>query len=94
MKNKIEIAASVFVNLNACDGCGVCATACPTGVFSMKGLNDDEINELSFLGRLKVRIKGNKKSDVEKPDACIACGKCVSSCHEHAITVKGLKRSA
>lgn len=93
-KNINRMITPVFVNLNVCDGCGLCAEICPSQVFEMKKITVKEIKTLSFFGRLKVRIKGNVKSYVATPDECISCSKCASSCHEHAITLNGLKISA
>ena len=93
-KSNMTISAPVFVNPNACDGCGLCTEVCPTQVFETKELTNKERKALSFFGRLKVRIKGNIKSHVARPDKCIVCGQCVRSCHEHAITVRNLKKSA
>ncbi len=86
--------APLNINPNACDGCGVCIDICPAQVFEMVELSKEEINELSFFGRLKVRIKGNVKSQVVHPESCIECGKCVSACHERAISLHRLKQSA
>jgi len=92
--NSVNTLAPVSVNLNACDGCSQCSSICPTEVFEMIELSSEEVKELSFLGRLKVRIKGNIKSHVANPEACIACGKCASSCHERAISILNTKRRA
>lgn len=91
MRSNVSDSDAVFVNSNACDGCGMCSSICPEQVFEMKELTKQEVSELSFFGRLKVRIKGNVKSEVVNADACVACGKCLS-CHEHAITVAKLKK--
>ena len=87
MRRSDEPTAPVTVNHNSCDGCGVCAEVCPTDVFEMKDITDEQIRSLSFFGRLKVRVKGKKKSYVVSPDACIACGTCVKQCHERAISL-------
>lgn len=86
-RNRAEISEPVSVNFNACDGCGMCVQVCPSEVFTMRELIVEEVRELSFFGRLKVRIKGNVKSEVVAPDACLLCGKCADNCHEKAITV-------
>ena len=63
MKRSNErIPVPVYINPNASDGCGLCAVICPGQVFEMKEISTREINELSFFGRLKVRIKGNVKA--------------------------------
>ncbi len=78
----------VRVNPNSCDGCGSCAEVCPMGVFELVTISEEERKKLSFPGKLKVRIKGNTKSMVAHPEACIACGKCETLCHERAIKVE------
>lgn len=93
-RNNIPSTSPVFVNLDACDGCGLCVDVCPKGLFEMKELSDEEHGQLSFVGKIKVRIKGRTKSYVTQPDDCISCGKCVRSCHERAITVRDMKKRA
>jgi NAD-dependent dihydropyrimidine dehydrogenase PreA subunit len=93
-KNRDRIEDLVHVNMNSCDGCGVCAEVCPNDVFEMILLSDDDIKELSFFGKLKVRIRGNTKSYAANPGNCTTCGECVSNCHERAISVKGVSRRA
>lgn len=93
-KNKVIISTPVHVNLNACDGCGVCVDVCSMNVFEIKEISKETMNDLSFMGKIKVKIKGHQKSNVINAAACIACGKCVSSCHERAIFVKEIKLRA
>lgn len=89
-----DTAGFVKINPNACDGCASCAEVCPEEVFEMISISEAERKQLSFPGRLKVRIKGNTKSFVAHPDACVACGRCETLCHERAIKVdKSMKRA-
>ena len=95
MRNKSKSTADgpVSVNHNACDGCGSCVEVCPMGVFEMIRISEEERKNLSFPGKLKVRIKGTTKSSVAYPEACITCGKCATMCHERAIKVNKLYRA-
>lgn len=94
MRRNKNITEKVFVDLNSCDGCGSCAEVCPSHVFEMKTLTDKQRSNLNFKGKLKVRVKGDLRSNIINADACIGCGKCVRLCHEHAIVVKDLSKRA
>ena len=74
----------VVVDESSCDGCGNCVDACPQWAIYMKILSEEEIKNLSFKGRLKVKIKGSSKAYINA-DLCIACGLCMKQCHEFAI---------
>jgi len=64
------------------------------GVFQMVSISEEERRQLSLPGKLKVRIKGNTKALALYTDACIACGKCATMCHERAIKVDKTKQGA
>lgn len=74
----------VIVDKSSCDGCGNCVETCPQSAINLIMLSDEEIKKLSFKGRLKVKIKGNNKADIN-PDLCTSCGLCIKQCHEFAI---------
>jgi ferredoxin len=74
----------VTIDEISCDGCGDCVDVCPFSAIDMKTLNDKEVKELPFKGRLKVKIKGRDKAFINQ-DLCTACGLCMKSCHEFAI---------
>jgi NAD-dependent dihydropyrimidine dehydrogenase PreA subunit len=63
----------VAVDWTKCNGCGTCADNCPVLVFELKDLPD-------FLD--------SKKSVPVRPDDCIFCMTCVTSCPTGAITVE------
>ena len=86
--------ADIRVNSSACDGCGACVENCSTGVFVLREITEDERRDLSFPGKLKVRVKGKVKSFINKPEDCVACGLCVNQCHERAISLYGMKKWA
>ncbi len=60
----------VLVNLDACEGAGVCAEVCPMNVYDM------------------VKVNGEKKASVPRPNDCIMCMACVNACPTQAITVE------
>lgn len=72
------------VDDSSCDGCGHCIDTCPQSAINMKTLSADDVKNLSFNGRLKVRIKGNQKVTIN-PDVFTSCGLCMKQCHEFAI---------
>lgn len=74
----------VEVNTSSCDGCGSCVSACPHAAIELRALSTNDVKNLSFKGRLKVRIKGNVKAHIDT-DLCTACGMCMKQCHEFAI---------
>jgi len=76
------------VDFNACEAKGPCIEVCPYDVFEMKTISQEEFKTLSFIGKLKTRVHGNKKAYVVKPDMCHACGLCVTACPEKAIKLK------
>lgn len=75
----------IVVNENSCDGCGHCVSVCPKGTLALKSLSKEEVKQMSFKGRLKVRIKGNEKAYVQNYDTCTTCNLCLKQCHEMAI---------
>lgn len=86
--------SDIRVNPSACDGCGTCVESCPSGVFALREITEDERKNLSFPGKVKVRVKGKVKSFISNHEDCVACGLCVNHCHERAITLYGMKKWA
>lgn len=74
----------IVVDKTSCDGCGNCIETCPQSAIELIELSDKEVKKLSFKGRLKVKIKGANKANIN-PDRCITCGLCMQQCHEFAI---------
>lgn len=63
----------VVIDEISCDGCGSCVDTCPYFAIKIKTLSEDEVKMLPFKGRLKVKVKGNKKAYIN-PEVCTACG--------------------
>lgn len=63
----------VKVDWTKCNGDEVCVSVCPVEVFEMQDLAE---------------YPDSKKSVPVKPDDCILCMSCVTSCPTEAITVE------
>ncbi len=74
-----------LIDLNKCEGKTPCVPICPYNVLEIREINDEQYAQLSFAGKIKTFFNGKKKAFVAKPDACHACGLCVSACPEKAI---------
>lgn len=75
------------INRNRCEGKGPCVPACPYDVLDIGVLPAPARGGLSLMGRVKGFAHGWRQAFVVNPDACRACGLCVSACPEHAITL-------
>jgi NAD-dependent dihydropyrimidine dehydrogenase PreA subunit len=62
---------TVTVDLDKCNGDGVCVDLCPAAVFELKEVPGHE----------------GKKSAVVNNDACVACRACEAQCATQAITI-------
>lgn len=82
--------AGVFkpvINRNRCEGKEDCVTACPFNVFLVGTLPSDQRKDLSIIGKIKGFAHGWQQAFVIHPDACHACGHCITACPENAITL-------
>jgi len=73
------------IDPNRCEAKGDCVRVCPYEVFQIRQLTVAERGALSWAGRIKTWAHGNKQAFAVHPDACHACGLCVTACPEHAI---------
>jgi 4Fe-4S ferredoxin len=82
--------AGVFgpqIKRNRCEGKGDCERACPYGVFEVGTLAASDRSGLSLVGRLKGIGHRWQQALLVNANACRACGLCVASCPEKAITL-------
>lgn len=75
------------VDPNRCEGKGPCVDVCPVDVFEMGVMTPQQRASLNFKGTIKGLAHGWKQVQVVAPQACRACGLCVSACPEKAITL-------
>lgn len=78
------------IDRNRCEGKADCVAVCPFAVFSVDTLAHSERQALSFKGKLKGFFHGWQQAVLVNPQACEACGLCVQSCPEKAITLMRL----
>jgi 4Fe-4S ferredoxin len=76
------------IDPSKCEAKGPCVPACPYDVLEIRPLTRDDKDALSFFGRFKAMVHGNKRAFAAKPDDCRACGYCVAVCPEDAITLR------
>jgi 4Fe-4S ferredoxin len=75
------------VDHGRCEGKSDCVDVCPYGVFQVRRIDDADFEALSFFGKLKSRAHRRKTAYTSGASRCQACGLCVVSCPEEAITL-------
>ncbi len=76
-----------IINRNRCEAKGPCVDACPFDVLEIQSVDPIDRKALGALGRVKLLVHGGRQAYAVRPDACQACGLCVSVCPEKAITL-------
>ena len=71
----------------ACEGKADCVVICPYEVFELGVVPQEDRLGLGMLARVKGFIHGWKQAYAVNAEACRACGLCVQSCPEKAITL-------
>jgi NAD-dependent dihydropyrimidine dehydrogenase PreA subunit len=75
------------VDRSKCEGKNDCVDVCPYHVFEVRRIDDADFASLSLLGKVKSMAHGRKTAYTPLADECKACGLCVVSCPERAITL-------
>lgn len=75
------------VDHGRCEGKNDCVLVCPYDVFEVRRIDDEDLAKLGFLMRLKKRAHKLQSAYTPGADRCRACGLCVVSCPEKAITL-------
>jgi 4Fe-4S ferredoxin len=81
------------IDRNRCEAKSDCVDVCPYSVFEVRRLTVDERRGLSWFARLRVAAHGGKQAFAVGAAACHACGLCVQSCPERAITLVAAGRN-
>jgi NAD-dependent dihydropyrimidine dehydrogenase PreA subunit len=76
------------VDPSLCENKGPCVEVCPYDVFEIRPLLPLEWKQLGLSARFKVWVHGGKQAFVIRPEACHACGLCVTACPEKAIKLR------
>ena len=76
------------INRGRCEGKADCVAVCPYEVVQVRQFSWDELGDISLRGKLKAWAHKRMQADVVAPEACHACGLCLKSCPENAITLE------
>jgi NAD-dependent dihydropyrimidine dehydrogenase PreA subunit len=71
-----------------CEGKSDCVAVCPYDVFEVRRIDDADFRALSVLGKLKSLAHRRQSAYTPHADHCRACGLCVVTCPESAITLE------
>ena len=82
------------IDRNRCEGKADCVAVCPVAVFRVESLPQSERAKLSLRAKVKAFFHGWQQAMLANPDACEACGLCVQSCPEAAITLVRVESNA
>lgn len=75
------------IDRSRCEGKGECVRVCPVAVYRVGTLPTEQRIGLGIKGQLKGIVHRWQQALLVNPQACEACGLCVSACPERAITL-------
>ena len=75
------------IDRTRCEGKRDCVEVCPYDVFEVRRMEDADFAALSFFMKMKSRAHGRQTAYTPRANACRACGLCVVSCPEKAISL-------
>jgi NAD-dependent dihydropyrimidine dehydrogenase PreA subunit len=74
----------IQINLELCDGCGVCVALCPAFVLELRNGKVQVVNPEACLG---IRAKQLCSECLEMMETCLGCVACVKGCPAAAIEI-------
>jgi len=74
----------IRVNLNSCDGCGICVSICPSSVLRVSEGKAKAENLEACLG---IRAKQLCSTCLPTEETCVGCVICVRNCPTAAIEI-------
>ncbi len=69
-----------LMQLDICNGCGICVSVCPTNIKLSKADDFD-------MNTAKLAISVTNGAAVINPDVCIACGICTRNCPVTSLAI-------
>ncbi len=90
MKNACKQSPGEFhpvIDRARCEGKADCVVICPYDVFDLAIVPPEDRQDLGFMAKIKGTLHGWKQAYAVNAEACQACGLCVSTCPEKAITL-------
>ncbi len=75
------------VDHGRCEAKSDCVVVCPNDVFEVGPIEPGDWDALGLMGKLRVRAHGRKTVYTPRAEQCRACGLCVVSCPEKAISL-------
>jgi NAD-dependent dihydropyrimidine dehydrogenase PreA subunit len=76
------------VDRNRCEGKEDCVHVCPFNVFEVRKLEPEDRSGLSLRGKVKAFAHRYRQAYVVNPQDCHACGLCIESCPEAALSLE------
>lgn len=80
------------IDRNRCEGKADCVAVCPYTVFAVAKVGADDRRQMAFVGKLKLAVHGGQQAYAVNDADCHACGLCVTSCPEDAISLRSTRR--
>ena len=75
------------VDRSRCEADRDCVDVCPNDVFEIRRMEADDFASLGLATKMKVIAHRRLTATTPRATACRACGLCVVSCPQHAITL-------
>lgn len=81
------MASRPVIDHGRCEAKQACIAVCPSDVFEVRRLDQEDFDQLSVLGKLRASAHRRMTAYAVRADQCLECGVCVTACPEGAITL-------